>query len=409
MSRQFTREEFYELVWSKPMTHLAKEFAISDVALHKICKKHGIPNPPLGWWAKKAAGKPVRRIPLPKVKDGAARNITIANADLSREGVALAEVREQARVLASTASDDAVAPSNPIVDRTISKLWQMKPSETGVVTTEPAGVIKCSIAASSIERLAVAFPRIVHAASIQGFKLIASGGPAMFELEGESVGFSISETIRREKHVVTDDERAKMEAWERKRDRAARFNQWNSVFTSMPRFADWDYHPTGQLAIEFEHNYCRRDIAPRRSFRDGKHQRLEDMASDIAVGLAVLAAAKKEDRIQREAEQRRREEEQRRREQIARVKHVEDRRVAGLGALLKELDELDRLRRLMALLSANIAISQTPRVSVFVTWAKQHLAQREAMLSAPELERRLKGERLFGPDDDHGFNPNRWY
>ncbi len=34
VARVFTREEFYELVWSKPLTHLAKEFAISDVALH---------------------------------------------------------------------------------------------------------------------------------------------------------------------------------------------------------------------------------------------------------------------------------------------------------------------------------------------------------------------------------------
>ena len=61
MSRVFTREEFYDMVWSKPLTHLAKEFALSDVALHKICKKHDIPNPPLGWWAKKAAGKAVKQ------------------------------------------------------------------------------------------------------------------------------------------------------------------------------------------------------------------------------------------------------------------------------------------------------------------------------------------------------------
>ena len=60
MTKAFTRQEFYELVWSKPMTQLAKEFAISDVALHKICKKHNIPNPPPGWWAKKAAGKDAR-------------------------------------------------------------------------------------------------------------------------------------------------------------------------------------------------------------------------------------------------------------------------------------------------------------------------------------------------------------
>lgn len=29
MSRTFTREEFYDLVWSKPMTYLAKEFVLS--------------------------------------------------------------------------------------------------------------------------------------------------------------------------------------------------------------------------------------------------------------------------------------------------------------------------------------------------------------------------------------------
>ena len=56
MGRVFTRGQIYEFVWSKPMTHLAKEFAISDVAPHKIYRKHAIPNPPLGWWAKKEEG-----------------------------------------------------------------------------------------------------------------------------------------------------------------------------------------------------------------------------------------------------------------------------------------------------------------------------------------------------------------
>lgn len=75
MSQRFTREEFYELVWSKPMTHLAKDFRLSDVALHKICRKHDIPNPPLGWWAKHAAGPKVKRIPLPKAKTGVALTV----------------------------------------------------------------------------------------------------------------------------------------------------------------------------------------------------------------------------------------------------------------------------------------------------------------------------------------------
>jgi len=100
VARVFTREQYCELVWSKPMTHLAKEFAISDVALHKICRKHGIPNPPLGGWAKKAAGKRVKQISLPEAKTGIADRITIASADLSRESSALANIRGQARILA---------------------------------------------------------------------------------------------------------------------------------------------------------------------------------------------------------------------------------------------------------------------------------------------------------------------
>jgi hypothetical protein len=64
VAQQLSRTEFYDLVWSKPLTHLAKELGVSDVALHKVCKKHEIPNPPLGWWAKKAAGKPVKQTPL---------------------------------------------------------------------------------------------------------------------------------------------------------------------------------------------------------------------------------------------------------------------------------------------------------------------------------------------------------
>ncbi|MCC6981765.1 MAG: hypothetical protein IT535_00705 [Bauldia sp.] len=101
MARVFTREEFYELVWSKPITQLAKEFDISDVGLHKICRKNDVPTPPLGWWAKKAAGKEVKRTPLPKARPGASDAIRIADADRRRESPALSAAREQARILIS--------------------------------------------------------------------------------------------------------------------------------------------------------------------------------------------------------------------------------------------------------------------------------------------------------------------
>jgi hypothetical protein len=46
LARVFTCAESYDLVWSKPMTQMANDFAISDVALHKISRKDDVPTPP---------------------------------------------------------------------------------------------------------------------------------------------------------------------------------------------------------------------------------------------------------------------------------------------------------------------------------------------------------------------------
>jgi hypothetical protein len=69
-----SREQIYELVWSKPMSHAAREFDISDVMLGKICKEHHIPRPPRGYWMKLRSEKkriglikpPLPGIPTPK-------------------------------------------------------------------------------------------------------------------------------------------------------------------------------------------------------------------------------------------------------------------------------------------------------------------------------------------------------
>lgn len=39
-ARRVTRQELYELVWSKPMIHLAQVFGLSDVGLRKLCIRH---------------------------------------------------------------------------------------------------------------------------------------------------------------------------------------------------------------------------------------------------------------------------------------------------------------------------------------------------------------------------------
>jgi hypothetical protein len=75
--KTLTREELYGRVWTTPMRRLAQEFGVSDVGLAKICRRHDIPTPPVGYWAKKEYGKPVEQTPLPNAKEGTPQTVEI--------------------------------------------------------------------------------------------------------------------------------------------------------------------------------------------------------------------------------------------------------------------------------------------------------------------------------------------
>ncbi len=150
--------------------------------------------------------------------------------------------------------------------------------------------------------------------------------------------------------------------------------------------------------------------SPRRSFKDAKIQRLENMASDIAVGVAVLVAAKKENTRKRAEQERQREEERLRREIILRQDHVAERRSKALDEILEELAALDRLRRLVEGLEREAMTAENSRrVAEFLALAQRRLASRETALSAGGLEQRFEKQKLFGDDDDHGFRPPYGY
>ena len=61
---KFTREELYDLVWSEPMSRLAKKYNLSNNGLKKRCKKMMIPYPPVGYWSKIKYGY---KVPKPKL------------------------------------------------------------------------------------------------------------------------------------------------------------------------------------------------------------------------------------------------------------------------------------------------------------------------------------------------------
>ena len=68
LASRYDREKIYEEIWSEPIQRVAKRYEISDVGLAKVCKKLNIPRPGRGYWAMKAAGKPIpKRPPLPEL------------------------------------------------------------------------------------------------------------------------------------------------------------------------------------------------------------------------------------------------------------------------------------------------------------------------------------------------------
>ena len=97
------RAELFELVWAKPMTHLAKELGLSDVGLRTICVKSGIPLPARGYWARLQVGRQDPRPVLPFENN---------NPQIRLPDEGTAATREQMSVMRKLAmqADEAIKP-----------------------------------------------------------------------------------------------------------------------------------------------------------------------------------------------------------------------------------------------------------------------------------------------------------
>ena len=61
-----SRKALHDLVWTDPVETVAKRYNLSGNGLAKVCRKHGIPLPPRGYWAKVQHGQKPRRVALRK-------------------------------------------------------------------------------------------------------------------------------------------------------------------------------------------------------------------------------------------------------------------------------------------------------------------------------------------------------
>lgn len=359
MTKTYTRAEFYELVWSRPMTALARELGLSDAALHKTCRVHGIPTPPVGWWAKKAHGKQVAVEPLPEATGEQDAPIAIHSRSTQGMSEAVRAAFERAEAASAEVVRAPVAPSpQPEVARTIRRIRKPEPEPNRLVETAAPDCFAIKVGTASVNRVEQFLSRLVASLQACGFSTVAHDGGLRICAGGETVKFALTEQLER------------------------------------PSIAQWDEVPSGRLEVQLEPIYAIRGDSPRRTFTDGKKQTVETLLGKILGAIAATAAAKRErDEYYRQL--------QRERQQREEARLVDERkagreqeRVALLDGVMEAQERLARVKRLVSRLYG-AGPRHGPAMETFLAWATAYAVTLERSLEPARLSDHFERSGLF--------------
>ena len=376
MAIELTREELFKQVWERPMTKVAADYGISDVALKKICDKHRVPVPGRGYWAKKAAGKKVKQAHFRAVSDPNINRVVIYGSAVHSLAPKVKQAMETAKKREKRKENkvEVTAYSGELhyaVERVGKKLEKAKPDEGGIVSVYGQSLFSVHVGANSVSRVITFLNAFVVAAEERGYRPIKGERSLVIQVDGEPLAFSVVEQTRCVKHTPTELELVAVEKWEKRQSRRTR--NWDYIdWTPRPTIPEWDYEPSGKLQVRIdEHSYD----GIRRMFGDGKTQRIEDLINAILVGLATCAAAIK---AKREEDERRRIEHEvaaRRRQEQQRRDALERKRIEALSSDLerwqKRCEILDYVAAVEAKLDA--ADYENPdAIKEWTEWAKDY-------------------------------------
>lgn len=209
----FERDTIYAEVWAEPVNAVAKRYGVSDVALRKICTKLGVPVPPLGHWAKLAAGQkpPVPKLPTNhKGPTQHARQHWIDPDETERRArTTLLLQREPSPVLATPALKSAVADCHPAVRRTGKQLKQLQHYGRGLLHAQGMDVFPMSVSVGNKDRALLVLDAVLDAARQAGGELESSdktGNRLMLRLRGEFFRLCIRESSERTERDLTREE-----------------------------------------------------------------------------------------------------------------------------------------------------------------------------------------------------------
>jgi hypothetical protein len=219
-SKEFTRQEFYDLVWSTPIVKLAKEFGLSDVGLRKTCVRYQIPTPPLGYWAKLNFGKPVKKTPLPPPGPGISDRVLVsvfARPDVPEE-VAEAAAKARERISAPiVVPHEAPSRLHPAAQALKKALGSAKADEEGFLRVSGPGILSASIGRDNRARALLIVDTLCKAVEATGQQVKATDTGLLVVIDDESLDLQLGETRDKTAHQPTKSELKAKADWEANR------------------------------------------------------------------------------------------------------------------------------------------------------------------------------------------------
>ncbi len=307
------RQVLYEQVWAQPMTKVAKEYGISNVALAKICKKLNVPCPWRGYWRRKETGKSVKPLPLPQNSDPTKQVATIHRTIRPDAVVQMSEDTVQRIDTEQTAEQKIEVPDRLTSPHHLLKAhleeWRSpKVDDYGAIWSGDIRQLNIRVSPKSLARALRIMDTLFKALEARGHHVGIQEGYQRslgVRIDGEPIHFGLEEKFQRLDHPSQKNPR--LEWWQRQR---------------------YQHTPTGSLTLKI---VAWGVDGIQKSWSDGKTAKIETCLNDFVVGLIRVAEVEKarrlkreqEERLRYEAEQQRQEEERKRQEELARRQRLE--------------------------------------------------------------------------------------
>ena len=267
---EVTRQELYNLVWSKPMSKLALEYNLSDNGLRKICKKFDIPLPQLGHWQKIQFNKKVKIIPLPKDFKGEDsitlnKGETKVNDGITNFSKLLKEITDDTAL--SFKVPDKLSNPDKLISEAKENLANKSKEKYGTyrgITTTSNDIINISVAPKNCNRALRIMDKIIKLLKQRGHNVIVKYDTTYVVIREEEIKIRLRERLKR---ITIPD---------------AKYS-WSST----------DYIPTGILTFKV-------DEYPEKEFYDNNNQTLEEQIPKILTKLELVSDKLKRDNEERE-------------------------------------------------------------------------------------------------------------